>query len=260
MPIRLLAGRLRWPQVGTQVAERDAEGAVVLQRRLGANPTQSMAMEEGRVVSVKARDLCHCPIGQLMSRPVFSKGLFMTRFVYNCTYSVKQALTGVCCRQTLNVRTGIWTSGATPPTRLWQAILNRVRELRAEDESLQAIANSVGVKGRAIVGHWLSGIRKANGAPFAALMTYAERLGIDYRSYFPGGELHVQETVSDCATCRKLLTKEKEIQKLQQQVDRMRLELAKRDGMVEALERQLDIERKTGRQAETAPAERKMAG
>ena len=43
-----------------------------------------------------------------------------------------------------------------------------------------------------------------------------------------------------CTACKKLMAKEKELQKALKDLDRMRLELAKRDGMVEALERQLN--------------------
>lgn len=123
--------------------------------------------------------------------------------------------------------------------RLWLAVFAKVKALDAEGETLQAIADKVGVKSRQNVKAWLSGARKGGGIAFPELMTYAERLGIDYRNYFPGGEPPVME-FPDCATCKKLLAKEKENQKLQQQVDKMRLELAKRDGMVEALERQLE--------------------
>ena len=143
---------------------------------------------------------------------------------------------------------------------LWGAVLDRVKTLKAEGDTLQAIADRVGVNHRSVVGEWLKGNRQAANAAMGDLMSYAERLGIDYRHYFPGGEPPAQEPATDCATCRKLLAKEKENQKLLQQIEKLRLELAKRDGMVEALERQLDLERKTGRQAETGPAERKMAG
>ncbi len=155
---------------------------------------------------------------------------------------------------------GMETKWQNVANALWQAVLARAQELKAQGNTLQELANLVGVSSRAVVGAWLTGSRKASGSSFAELMSYAERLGIDYRHYFPGGEPPTQEPATDCATCRKLLAKEKENQKLLQQIEKLRLELAKRDGMVEALERQLDLERKTGRQAETGPAERKMAG
>ena len=138
---------------------------------------------------------------------------------------------------------------------LWQAILARAQELKDEGETLQGIADKVGAKSRQNVKTWLAGMRKGDGIAFPELMTYAERLGIDYRAYFPGGEPPVQEA-PDCATCKKLLAKDREIQKLQRELDKMRLELAGAQGEVRALERQID--RQTDRQAEDAP--KKMAG
>ena len=144
--------------------------------------------------------------------------------------------------------------------KLWSAILDRVKTLNAEGETLQAIANRVGAGSRQNVCAWLSGQRKGVGLAFPDLMSYAERLGLDYRNYFPGGEPPVQASAPSCATCKKLLAKEKEIQKLQQQIEKLKLELAKRDGMVEALERQLD--RRDAGQAgrQEPPEERRAAG
>ena len=150
-----------------------------------------------------------------------------------------------------------WTQIAQ---NLWQAVLAKVKALKAEDETLQAIADKVGVNHRSVVGEWIKGNRQAANAPMGDLMTYAERLGIDYRNYFPGGEPPVQETASDCATCRKLLAKEKENQKLQKENERLKLELAGAQGEVRALERQLD-RRESAEQADKyAPEGRRAAG
>ena len=136
--------------------------------------------------------------------------------------------------------------------RLWQAILARIGELKDEGETLQSIADKVGVKSRTIVHYWLSGSRKADGSPFADLMTYAERLGLDYRNYFPGGEPPAQPPTPSCAACKKLMTKEKENQKLQKEVERLKLELAGAQGEVRALERQLN-RRESAEQAGRRP-------
>ncbi len=144
--------------------------------------------------------------------------------------------------------------------RLWSAILDKVKTLNAEGETLQSIANRVGAGSRQNVSAWLSGQRKGVGLAFPDLMSYAERLGLDYRNYFPDGEPPAQPPAPTCATCKKLLAKDKEIQKLQKELDKMRLELAGAQGEVRALERQIDRHSDAGRQAETAPAERKAAG
>ena len=51
--------------------------------------------------------------------------------------------------------------------------------------SLQKIADMVGVGNRAVISEWINGNRKAENTSFANLMTYLERLGYDYRDYFP---------------------------------------------------------------------------
>ena len=63
--------------------------------------------------------------------------------------------------------------------RLWLAVFAKVKALDAEGETLQAIADKVGVKSRQNVKAWLSGARKGGGIAFPELMTYAERLGIE---------------------------------------------------------------------------------
>ena len=150
----------------------------------------------------------------------------------------------------------MWTETAN---KLWQAILARAQELKDEGETLQSIANKVGVKNRVLIHYWLSGSRKAVDAPFANLMTYAERLGIDYRAYFPGGEPPVQEA-PDCATCKKLLAKDREIQKLKRDYDRMRDALLGAQGEIRALERRLDKNEQASQPASQETAPKKMAG
>jgi len=122
---------------------------------------------------------------------------------------------------------------------LWEAVHARVKELKAEGETLQAIADKVGVNHRSVIGEWLKGNRQAANAAMGDLLTYAERLGIDYRHYFPGGEPPAQE-LPDCSRCKKLMAKERELQKALKDLDRMRLDLAEARGEVKALERQLN--------------------
>ena len=150
----------------------------------------------------------------------------------------------------------MWTETAN---KLWQAILARAQELKDEGETLQSIANKVGVKNRVLIHYWLSGSRKAVDAPFANLMTYAERLGIDYRAYFPGGEPPVQEA-PDCATCKKLLAKDREIQKLKRDIDRLSQDL--RDERVRSEEREKTINKliNASQPASQEAAPKKMAG
>lgn len=142
---------------------------------------------------------------------------------------------------------------------LWQAVLDRAQKLKAEGSTLQDLANIVGVSSRAVVGAWLTGTRKASGSSLAELMTYAERLGIDYRNYFPGGEPPAQE-LPECATCRKLLAKDKEIQKLKRDYDRMRDALLGAQGEIRALERRLDKNEQASQPASQEAAPKKMAG
>ena len=151
----------------------------------------------------------------------------------------------------------------TVANALWQAVLAKTQELKAEGRTLQELATLVGVSSRAVVGAWLTGTRKASGSSFAELMSYAERLGLDYRNYFPGGEPPAHAPAPSCAPCKKLLATDKEIQKLQKENEKLKLELAGAQGEVRALERQLerrDVEQTAGRQAETEPARRKAAG
>ncbi len=150
-----------------------------------------------------------------------------------------------------------WTETAN---KLWQAILARAQELKDEGETLQSIANKVGVKNRVLIHYWLSGSRKAVDAPFANLMIYAERLGIDYRNYFPGGEPPAQEA-PDCATCKKLLAKDREIQKLRRENETLRQELREEKVRSETLDGVIDkLSGKPASQTEDAPAQRMAAG
>lgn len=163
-------------------------------------------------------------------------------------------------------QTDIWSNAAE---KAWQTVLDGVRALRDSGMKLDEVCAVMGVKSKAQMSEWIKGNRTAVNAPFGCMLRYLATLGHNPRDFVPSatGEMpepspapKAQQPATDCATCRKLLAKEKENQKLLQQIEKLRLELAKRDGMVEALERQLDLERKTGRQAETGPAERKMAG
>lgn len=67
----------------------------------------------------------------------------------------------------------------------WEAILTRVKTLKGEGKTLQEIADLVGHGNRALVSEWLQGNRKAKNASFSNFMNYLERLGLDYRDYFP---------------------------------------------------------------------------
>lgn len=67
----------------------------------------------------------------------------------------------------------------------WQAILSKVEAMRHDGQTLQQIADAVGVKNRSLIGEWLNGNREAANAPFPNLMSYLENLGIDYRKFFP---------------------------------------------------------------------------
>jgi len=147
---------------------------------------------------------------------------------------------------------------------LWTSVLTRVKALKAEGETLQAIADKVGVNHRSVVGEWIKGNRQAANAAMGDLMTYAERLGIDYRHYFPGGEPPAQE-LPDCAACKKLLAKDRENQKLQREVERLRQELAEEktrsktlDGVIDKLVTNANSGQ-AGRQ-KPGPAESKIAG
>ena len=143
---------------------------------------------------------------------------------------------------------------------LWQAVLAKAQALKAEGNTLQELANLVGVSSRAVVGAWLTGNRKASGSSFAELMSYAERLGLDYRNYFPGGEPPAQIPAPSCTACKKLMAKEKENLKLQKEVERLKLELAGAQGEVRALERRLDRRESAEQAGRQAPEERRAAG
>ena len=71
---------------------------------------------------------------------------------------------------------------------------------------------------------------------------------------FPSLESSEQHSGNDCPEL------EAECARLRAEVHRLELELAGTKGEVRALERQIDRHSEAGRQAETAPAERKAAG
>ena len=73
----------------------------------------------------------------------------------------------------------------TTARKAWERILEKVKALSDEGMSLQKIADLMGVGHRSVICEWLKGSRKAENATFANLMTYMERLGIDYQDYFP---------------------------------------------------------------------------
>lgn len=71
----------------------------------------------------------------------------------------------------------------------WEAMLVKVRDLKNEGKTLQEIADILGHGNRSLVSEWLQGNRKAENASFASFMNYLERLGLDYREFFPPAPL-----------------------------------------------------------------------
>lgn len=67
----------------------------------------------------------------------------------------------------------------------WDAILAKVKELNGSGLNLQEIADKVGVSNRSIISGWINGERKAENASFADLMSYLERLELDYDVFLP---------------------------------------------------------------------------
>lgn len=67
----------------------------------------------------------------------------------------------------------------------WDAILKKVKALKQEGQTLQEIADLIGVGNRALVGEWINGNREAVNASFSNLMNYLERLGYNYLDFFP---------------------------------------------------------------------------
>ncbi len=163
--------------------------------------------------------------------------------------------------------TDIWTQASE---KAWQTVLADVVALKNEGQTLEGIAKLLGVKSRAHIGEWLNGNRTAVNSPFPSMLRYLAVLGHAPRDFVPSvtGEMpepsHAPKATApapSCTACKKLMAKEKELQKALKDLDRMRLELAKRDGMVEALERQLN-RRESAEQAgrQEAPDERRAAG
>lgn len=69
--------------------------------------------------------------------------------------------------------------------KAWETILAKIKKMHSEGMSQQEIATLVGVGNRAVISEWLKGNRKAENTSFANLMSYLERLGLDYQDYFP---------------------------------------------------------------------------
>lgn len=80
----------------------------------------------------------------------------------------------------------------------WQAILSKVQAMKAEGNTLQQIADTVGVKNRSLIGEWLNGNREAANTSFPNLMGYLENLGIDYRDIFSCFD-HTHQQISGTA-------------------------------------------------------------
>ena len=165
----------------------------------------------------------------------------------------------------MDSQTDTWSYAAE---KAWQAVLDGVRALRDSGMKLDEVCALMGVKSKAQMSEWIKGNRTAVNAPFGCMLRYLATLGHDPRDFVPSvtGEMpepsHAPKATApapSCVACKKLMTKEKELQKAMKDNEKLRLGLAKRDGMVEALERQLDRRSEAGRQAETEPAERKMA-
>ncbi|MBQ7609310.1 MAG: hypothetical protein IJU76_15285 [Desulfovibrionaceae bacterium] len=66
----------------------------------------------------------------------------------------------------------------------WKAILAKVRSLRDSGKTYDQIGEIVGVSGPLVKG-WLEGAKKAENSSLAKFLSYLDRLGLDYRQYFP---------------------------------------------------------------------------
>ena len=161
----------------------------------------------------------------------------------------------------------IWSQAAE---KAWQIVLEGVRNLRDSGQTLSDIAKLLSVQSPGQIHGWLKGDRVAPNAPFPNMLRYLATLGHDPRDFVPSVTGEMPESSHDpkatapapsCTACKKLMAKEKELQKALKDLDRMRLELAKRDGMVEALERQLN-RRESAEQAgrQKTSDERRAAG
>lgn len=123
----------------------------------------------------------------------------------------------------------------------WAAILSQVEHLKGDGKTLQEIADIVGARSRSVIGEWLNKNRKAVNAPFADLMSYLERLGIDYADLFPEREQHIHH---HSIACSKQLNERKETgidllrkenSQLQAENQVLRLELEKANAVATAL-------------------------
>lgn len=71
--------------------------------------------------------------------------------------------------------------------KAWVAILEKVRQLNSEGQTLEQISKLLGIKNRGSISLWLSGDRKAENTSFPNMLRYLERLGLDYATYLPEG-------------------------------------------------------------------------
>lgn len=69
--------------------------------------------------------------------------------------------------------------------KAWEAILEKVKTLYSQGMTDQKIADLIGAGNRSVITEWRKGNRKAINTTFANLMSYLEKLDLDYESLFP---------------------------------------------------------------------------
>lgn len=133
---------------------------------------------------------------------------------------------------------------------MWQALLSYCQQQRNAGSTLEQIAKQIGVNSNSVVGEWLNGNRKAENAPFATLMLYMERAGINYREYFP-------DFIADKQAEKEVIQHaQAEISRLTKENEGLRTKLTFFKGEIQALERQIDrqLEHMTKQQKSTEQA------
>ena len=117
-----------------------------------------------------------------------------------------------------------------------------IRSAIADAGSARKLAEKLGMN-QSTISRWVSATRD----PISDIGRLMDSLGVTLSS---------SPSSAGATTCPEL---EAEVARLNAEVRRLELALSRRDGQVDLLKEQLAEER-AGRQAETAPAERKAAG